>query len=170
MPDVIIRKGQAGDEKEFAHVQVQSWISVFSHILPGETMQRMTDEKRIENMYARLLREGDDNLYLLSVDGMGSCIAGWNRDRSGAMARTAELICIHALPDARGKGYGSGMMERILQDIALTGAFDRVVLWVFEKNTRARRFYEKHGFCATECRKDSFGATEMMYMKKLAKV
>ena len=38
---------------------------------------------------------------------------------------------------------------------------------VFEENHIARKFYERHGFEATEERKDSFGASEMMYRKRL---
>ena len=43
------------------------------------------------------------------------------------------------------KGYGSKMMDVVLHDIAAAG-YSKVMLWVFEDNARARRFYEAHGF------------------------
>ena len=40
-------------------------------------------------------------------------------------------------------------------------------LWVFEKNIRARRFYEKHGFYATEKKKMFNNVVEIMYQREL---
>lgn len=40
------------------------------------------------------------------------------------------------------------------------------MLWVFEKNKRARRFYEKHGFVLTDKYHNYFDAIEVMYMKE----
>lgn len=37
------------------------------------------------------------------------------------------------------------MMNTILKDMSTAG-FSKLMLWVFEDNTRARRFYEAHGF------------------------
>jgi GNAT superfamily N-acetyltransferase len=50
----------------------------------------------------------------------------------------------YLLPSAQGKGAG-----RALLDIAKT-RFRRLSLWTFQRNTRARRFYEKHGFKLVE--------------------
>ena len=76
----------------------------------------------------------------------------------------AELICIHSLEDNWGRGYGSMMMEHILKDISAAG-FDKVMLWVFEENTRARRFYEKHGFIKKDKTKMFGNSVEVMYCR-----
>ena len=77
-----------------------------------------------------------------------------------------QLICIHSLCDNGGKGYGTMMMNNILDEIKNSG-YNSVVLWVFEKNTRARSFYEKHGFVLTNSTQTSYGAVEVMYQKNL---
>jgi ribosomal protein S18 acetylase RimI-like enzyme len=41
------------------------------------------------------------------------------------------------------------------------------MLWVFEENTRARNFYEKHGFIATEKKKTYYDAIEIIYCKEI---
>ena len=58
------------------------------------------------------------------------------------------------------------MMEFLLEKIKSAG-YRQVILWVFEENVRARRFYEKHGFVMTEHRKNHFGADEVLYQKSL---
>ena len=47
---------------------------------------------------------------------------------------------LYVLPDAQGQGVGSNLLE-IAQ-----GAFPRLTLWTFQRNLRARRFYEANGF------------------------
>jgi ribosomal protein S18 acetylase RimI-like enzyme len=42
-----------------------------------------------------------------------------------------------------------------------------MLLWVFEENIRARKFYEKHGFVLTDKCHKFCNAVEVMYSKKL---
>jgi uncharacterized glyoxalase superfamily protein PhnB len=48
-------------------------------------------------------------------------------------------------PDSTGRGVGSQLVA-----VAKTLRPSGVHLWTFESNTRARRFYERHGFVAVE--------------------
>ena len=80
------------------------------------------------------------------------------------MTGYAELICIHSLQDNWRKGYGSKMMEQILSDMEKAG-YAHALLWVFEKNIRARKLYEAKGFHKTEKAKEFCGAVEVMYEK-----
>jgi GNAT superfamily N-acetyltransferase len=51
---------------------------------------------------------------------------------------------LHVLPEAQGQGIGSALLE-----IAKT-ASPRLNLWTFQRNTAARRFYERRGFSIVE--------------------
>ena len=95
------------------------------------------------------------------------CIAAWGKNRCDLGDAVGELICIHSLQDGWGKGYGSEMMKYVLNDLR-QAQYKSVILWVFEANTRARRFYEKHGFKLTEQTKSFNGVTEVMYEKGLS--
>ena len=96
-------------------------------------------------MYRRLLEAGIGNGYLLRVEGSPHCIAWWDATREKDMPGYAELICIHSLQNRWRMGYGSKMMEAVLRDAAAAG-YEKIMLWVFEKNAGARRFYEANGF------------------------
>ena len=82
------------------------------------------------------------------------------------MPEYAELICIHSLKGNWHKGYGSRMMERILEDVKEAG-YSRIMLWVFEKNIRAIRFYEAHGFASGGKKQAALEAVEEMYIKEI---
>lgn len=51
------------------------------------------------------------------------------------------LSHLYIAPDAQGQGVGAALLER-----AKELRPDGLRLWVFQKNERARRFYERHGF------------------------
>ena len=58
------------------------------------------------------------------------------------------------------------MMEKVLEDIRSAG-YDKVMLWVFDNNLPAIRFYEAHGFVPSGRKQPAFGAVEEMYLKTL---
>jgi len=163
----VIRKVQPGDEKDLAFIQTESWKAAFKGIIPDDLLEKCTDRTRAENMYRGLLEEHIGNGYLLFDDeGRPHCIAWWDKARDEKMIGYAELICIHSLPGNWRKGYGSMMMNGVLTDVKNAG-YDRILLWVFDKNERAIGFYNAHGFARGGETKPALGADEVMYIKKL---
>lgn len=53
-------------------------------------------------------------------------------------------------PDYWGKGYGSAIVEWLLLYVTTGLRKTKVWLWVYAKNERAIRLYEKHDFRATQ--------------------
>lgn len=162
--NITIRKAKLGDEKILAYIQTESWKSAFADIISAEDMTRCTDIAKVETMYENDLKSGYYEKSILEIDGKPHCIAAWGKARNPQFSDCAELICIHSLSENRGKGYGSIMMNYILDEIK-NSEYNSVILWVFEKNTRARRFYEKHGFELTENTLIAYNAVEVMYRK-----
>ena len=164
--NITIRKAKLGDEKILAYIQTESWKSAFTDIISAENMERCTDIAKAEAMYENVLKSGYAEMSILEIDSKPHCIAAWSKARNPQFSDCAELICIHSLSDNRGKGYGSIMMNHILKEIQ-DSEYDSVILWVFEKNTLARSFYEKHGFVLTGNTQTVYGAVEVMYRKNL---
>lgn len=161
-----IRKAKLGDEKILAYIQTESWKSAFTDIISAEDMERCTDIVKAEAMYEKVLKSGYAEISILECDRKPHCIAAWSKARNPQFSDCVELICIHSLSENRGKGYGSMMMNHIIDEIKNSG-YNSVLLWVFKKNTRARTFYEKHGFELTDNTQISYDAVEVMYRKEL---
>ena len=51
---------------------------------------------------------------------------------------------LYVLPEAQGRGVGTALLA------VATAAWPDLSLWTFQRNTGARRFYERHGFVAVE--------------------
>ncbi len=161
---VEIRRAKLGDEKRLAYVQTESWKEAFREIIPAELLSKCTEPARAEGMYRRLLAEKRGNGYILELDGQPHCIAWWDAARDADMDGFAELICIHSLKENWRRGYGKQMMRRVLDDVKSAG-YARILLWVFDSNLRAIRFYEACGFSASGRKKPALGAVEEMYIR-----
>lgn len=161
-----IRTVSPGDEAILAFIQTESWKAAFRQILPAGLLAKYTDLSWATAMYRRLLQENKGNGYLLSVDGKPHCIAWWDAARETDWPEYAEIICLHSLREHWRQGYGSKMMDRLLSDIAGAG-YSNVMLWVFEANERARKFYEAKGFHATGRIRPAFESSERCYERKL---
>lgn len=164
--EAIIRKVQQGDANVLAYIQTESWRAAFAGILDTETLAKCTNIDRATEMYLRLLEKDIGNGYILSADGKPHCIAYWDAARDAEFVGKAELICIHSLPDNWHKGFGSQMMDRVINDIKEAG-YSEVVLWVFRENQRARAFYEAKGFRPTDISKSAYDTEEILYSKGL---
>ena len=164
--DIYIRKAVPGDEGVLAFIQTESWKAAFGDILSPEELVRCTDPEKAEQMYRSVLQREGCNMAIEFAEGQPHCIAAWGKNRCGLGEPVGELICIHSLQRNWGKGYGSAMMEYVLAQLK-QAQYESVILWVFEANTRARKFYEKHGFELTEQKKLANGIEELMYKKNL---
>lgn len=161
-----IERVKLGDEETMAYILTESWKAGFKDILNVDILQRFTQIDKVTAMFRHLLEQNKGNGYLLKVEGEPHCIAWWDAPRENDMPGYAELICIHSLQNQWRKGFGSTMMDRVLSDIANAG-YSKVMLWVFEDNVRARRFYEAHGFETNGKLKSNAEATEICYEKSL---
>lgn len=164
--EYTIERAKSGDEGKLAFIQTQSWKAGFKGILRPDILERYTQLDKATAMYRRLLEQNIGNGYMLKIDGNPHCIAWWAATRDEDMPGYAELICIHSLPGMWRNGYGSKMMDAVLRDVANAG-YSKIMLWVFEENARARRFYETLGFTLNGKTKSDFEATEVCYEKNL---
>lgn len=161
-----IERVKLGDEETLAYIQTESWKAGFKDILSADILKRYTQIDKATAMYRSLLEQHIGNGYLLKVEGNPHCIAWWDATRENDMPDYAELICIHSLQNKWRNGYGSKMMDVVLHDIGKAG-YSKLMLWVFEDNTRAIQFYEALGFTANGKVKTAMEATEVCYEKAL---
>ena len=164
--EIDIRKVKQGEADTLAYIQTESWKAAFKGIIDDEMLEKCTDILKARLMYQRLLDDNKGNGYILTVDDKPHCIAYWDKARDSDLIGKAELICIHSLPNNWHKGFGSKMMDMILEDIKKSG-YSEVVLWVFRDNLRARAFYEAKGFVLNDVTKEAFDSEEVLYSKML---
>ncbi|SEP91079.1 L-amino acid N-acyltransferase YncA [Lentzea albida] len=132
---MTVRPAVLSDAPAVASVHVQTWQSAYRGLVPDSELDALSLEQRTA-MWQRAIPRG--GVWVAVVDGevVGFVAVGPSDEPDAAF----KLYPIYVLPSAWNTGLGYE-----LAGAALDGRRD-VVLWVFENNPRARRFYERFGF------------------------
>ena len=154
--EILVRYAVPEDCGALGEIMAVSFRSAFGGFISQETLDRCAVAENCAGLLASLPKEMTTAAGWVDGKLMGLLVCSEHPDGR------AEIEAIHSLPESWGTGLGAAML-----DFALKGR--AVGLWAFEKNARARRFYEKHGFAFTgERRISEFdGAVEVRYERKL---
>lgn len=152
---MMVRNATFEDMPLVARIMVTSFRAAFSEFVSRETMDACADPENCRAMMQHAYRQGKMR-FVLGEDQGFIC---WAEGETGA-----EIIAVHSLPESWGTGLGHAMMQAVLRQIGN----QKAELWVFRDNTRARRFYEKHGFSWNgDERVSQFdGAVEVHYVRE----
>lgn len=132
-----------------------SFRTAFADLVTPQTIDACAREDNCIAMLEDIFQQGKVHFLIGEDRGM----LAWQQTQEGA-----EIIAIHSLPESWGTGLGHAMLSEALIQIGNQPVF----LWAFKENKRARRFYEKHGFCwdGTQRTSEFDGALEVCYIKK----
>jgi ribosomal protein S18 acetylase RimI-like enzyme len=142
-----LRKGSPGDLLLLQKIGREAFADTFSEYNTEENMREYLDKHYAMEKIAAELQDPNGE-FLLVFD--GKFCAGYARMRKGATpngvdGNAIEIERLYAVRNYIGKEVGKKLMEACVE-YAIQGNFDIVWLGVWEKNIRAIRFYEKHGF------------------------
>ena len=143
----LIRKAAAADLARIAEIELFNYRLYFYPVFRNDDfyfgeLQVPALMKRYEAELASVLVYDDGN------------VKGFVRTEG------AEVKKLFVEPVLHGRGIGSALLERAIREY---GA-DR--LWALEKNVRAIRFYQRHGFTLTNERKPEEGTAEYLVMMR----
>jgi diamine N-acetyltransferase len=149
MNDVFIRVADHEDAALVADLSRETFYNAFA---PDNTRANM--DKFMNEIFTRekLMAEFGlpGNIFLLAY--AGNEVAGYVRMRDKNIPEVSldsdnviEIARIYAASAATGKGIGSALMNQCLT-IAKERQREYIWLGVWEKNEKAIRFYERHGF------------------------
>ena len=134
----------------------ESWKYAYRGIVPQEFLDDLPESRWVEKI-------GTPGWYNMVCIENGEYIgtSSFGRSRFEEYPDSGEVITIYLLPEYMGKGYGSKLMDAVMNELRKQG-YKEVFLWVLEDNIRARRFYENFGFrCADEYMDDNIGEKKL---------
>lgn len=156
MAEIEVREAKLEDMEELGRIMAVSFRSAFASFISQKTLDSCAVPENCGQLLRGIFQSGQMHFLAGILDGRLCAELIWTKTDEGA-----EIMAIHSLPESWGCGLGAALVTRAIRAI---GA-GRVYLWAFEKNLRARRFYEKMGFvCSGESRVSEFdGAVEVRY-------
>lgn len=141
---MILRPARPEDAATLGPFHVRCWQEAYQGIIPEEFLQGLDPVTRTDR-FARLIADDVTDMAVVEDEAelAGFISFGPAREVEGI----GEVYAIYVGSDFWGRGFGSALL-RGAQD-RLASEFDRAMLWVLTDNTRARAFYERHGWRAT---------------------
>lgn len=150
MPNVEVRTATVDDAETITQAQVLAWQTAYRGILPDRYLDELSSEpwSRAEHRAVAIASPNDPRVFNLVADLDGQ-VVGWlaggpSRDDDAGPV-TGEVRAIYVHPDHWRCGAGAALMKAALERLATDG-YTEAVLWVFEENGGARRFYERFGW------------------------
>jgi putative acetyltransferase len=138
LSDIHIRPIQPSDNAELAAI-VRNTLTEFNANIPGTVFFDPTTDALYELF--RMQRSA----YFVAAAGGRILGGGGIFPTEGLPADTCELVKMYLLPEARGIGLGSKMIERCLT-VANENGFGQVYLETMPELRLALKVYEKFGF------------------------
>jgi GNAT superfamily N-acetyltransferase len=170
-PEPYIRPAVITDARAIAAVHISSWRAAYRGLMPDSVLDGLSIDKRERDWIDILGKHARHNL-VLEQSGR---IVGWAsfgpaRDADLDAQKVVELYGIYFIPGAWGRGLGRRLYEAV--EKILSGK--HAVVWVLEKNDRARNFYEALGFMIEPDRikvidREGAKLAEVRYQKELAR-
>jgi GNAT superfamily N-acetyltransferase len=152
--DPRIRLARVDDAEALGRIEAESYLDTYRGVMPDSVLARVHPERMIERIRPRLAAlaeappEEAMRLWVIEVDG---AVRGYATTEPATdqflppPAGAGELESLYLHPSAIGQGLGRALLQHAVDDLCARG-FDPLVLWAFEQNARARRFYERAGW------------------------
>ncbi|WP_448216722.1 N-acetyltransferase family protein [Endozoicomonas sp. 2B-B] len=143
----MIRIAETKDSSDIAALSIQIWLdtyakrgvrkSISQYVLSEFTEQNIEIKLSSENEVYFIAIEDDHLVEYLSLNVSARCpVTG---------SKKPELDRLYIQESFTGKGLGSKLLQEALTFCSSAG-LEQLWLTVFHENTRALKFYEKHGF------------------------
>jgi len=142
----VIRPARADDAEALAALQVRAWRSAYGSYVDAAQIDAAAAGRA--DRWRTNVGNGDGRGRThVSVGGDGAptgfVSVGPSRD-DDARPGDGELYALYVEPALLGGGLGSALLR--FGEAELARDFAAATLWVFVRNERARRFYERHGW------------------------
>lgn len=163
-----VRAASSDDLQRIAEIHVSASLAAYQDLFPKEHFLSFTVDSRME-AFRQLLEGGEVSI---DVAGdrriLGFCVHGPGRDPDAESENVYEIQSIYLEPRSWRHGVGSALMRKA-ETVARLSNYSAITLWVLDKNERAKRFYQHHGYEPDGGTKKSNVSEETILEIRLAK-
>lgn len=157
---ISFRASGIQDYKDIAKLHAESWQQNYRGSFSAHFLDHEVHQERLAVWKARCLFPTENQFVVLAEeDGelLGFCCAYFNE----SVDYGTYLDNLHVSSEAKGRGLGTFLMQRLLNEIKSHNVSDKMYLWVMKGNDTAIDFYDKlKGSTEEPVKADDIGDTE----------
>ena len=147
--DTSVRVAWADDARGIAGVQVAAWHESYADLLPPDVLGSLGVEDVAAAWHASLSKPKDARYrVLVALERnriVGFAITSPAEDPDSDPVADGEIAEFSVLPDERGKGHGSRLLNACV-DTLVADRFTRAVLWLRSTDDALREFFTQAGW------------------------
>ncbi|MGH2720086.1 MAG: GNAT family N-acetyltransferase [Actinomycetota bacterium] len=157
MDEPTVRPARPEDGPAMGLIHVDAHRAAYRGMMPDAHLDSLDPALRGRWWTGRLTAGGGDGrcatpgglstVLVVEAGGRILGIASVGEVRPDPQEGVGELWMLNVAPDAWGRGLGRRLLDAATAELRSRG-FREAVLWVVERNQRARRFYEASGWAA----------------------
>lgn len=145
---LFVRSAVRDDARAITRIRVATWRAAYAGLIPQDLLDGLDEEREAEVRHRRWDEHHTEPRaadLIAEVDGVpaGWAVAGPSIDDD--LPRNGQVYAIYALPEYWSRGVGHALMVTAEERLRRAG-FRHAHLWVLDRNERAARFYERHGW------------------------
>jgi RimJ/RimL family protein N-acetyltransferase len=143
---IELRPATPKDAEDMTETHIAAWRAAYRGIVSEAFLDGLDPQRRAER-FRQFLRSGAGETYIIVRDGrvVGHVTIGPCRDDDLDPTYTGEIWGIYLMPEDWRQGIGTEVCHRTEAILGARGV-RCIVLWTFEANGTARRFYEAMGY------------------------
>ena len=160
---IRIRQATPADASAIARVHVDSWRSSYADVVPQEILSGLSYDER-EALWDDILNSSRADRHCYVADAPKTGVVGFAHGGAASKNSPAfdgEIYAIYLLEQYQRMGLGRclfiSVAERLLDD-----GMSSFLLWVFEENHSARRFYESLGGEVVRSQEINIGGVDLV--------
>lgn len=138
-----IRKAKAKDAKGIIEVNIKTWITTYSGIIPQEVLNNKEQTIKESIKKCEETVEKDDNVLVAIKNAKVVGIASYGKARAVNKEKTGELYSIYVLKDYQGQGIGEQLFKKV-KNILYDKGYNEMVVTCLKQNPY-NKFYKKMG-------------------------
>jgi GNAT superfamily N-acetyltransferase len=151
---LTVRAGARDDLPALVQIHIAGWRKAYTGMIEDEILDTILTVDRRTQQWERNfddLEQGLIHIFVAEIEGQAVGFAICGKERGLAPEYDGELYAIYLSPDVIGRGIGTALFNRVVQDLRESG-FHKMMLWVLKDNHLARTFYEQKGGVLLEAR------------------
>ncbi len=143
---IRIRAANPADASSIARVHVDAWRTTYVGIVPAPYLADLAYQSR-ESWWAHILATAQTAACTFVAETAGGQVVGFARgglESVGGLTYEGELYAVYLLEEHQRKGVGRRLVSAVARCLLDSGV-DSMLVWTFEENRSACRFYESLG-------------------------
>ncbi|KTD09070.1 GNAT family acetyltransferase [Legionella gratiana] len=147
-----IRTATLEDAEAIAKIHIHSWQKMYKDFIPETILQNLSLNERTLQWHDLIKQHVKVLIIEINHQIVGFASIGAFHNFGVDDGSMGEIKAIYLHPDYWRKGLGTQLCLAAISELAKLG-YKKVLLWVFEDNIQARKFYDALGFEVTSSTK-----------------